>query len=173
MDTEKESFLYQSINDTQATIRALDTKLGFLFVVYLSPFTSTTIITEAYKSTPALVALLIIMWFWGVISLYSGLTPKKPHKTNSKSRFFNADLYSPKISYIPPLGLNTESKIPLTMFIESLPNNTDESIQHLAMEAMTLTYIRQSKSTSTSSAILAAMLIVIITALNFVASIIS
>ena len=34
---EKIEFLYQSINDTQATIRAIDIKIGFLFIVAFTP----------------------------------------------------------------------------------------------------------------------------------------
>ncbi|HHQ5855230.1 TPA: hypothetical protein ACSRQX_000985 [Enterobacter hormaechei subsp. hoffmannii] len=36
---DKINFLYQSLNDTQATIKAIDVKIGFLFVIAFMPIT--------------------------------------------------------------------------------------------------------------------------------------
>ena len=52
MDFPKKcDFLYQSISDIQQTIRAIDVKIGFMFVVLLLPLPVLKIYTSAFRIT--------------------------------------------------------------------------------------------------------------------------
>ena len=47
---KKNEFLYQAVQDTQSTIRALDVKSGFIFVVIVQPLLNFASIIKFYKS---------------------------------------------------------------------------------------------------------------------------
>lgn len=87
IDSYKENFLIESIQDTQATIRALDIKSGFLFVFLCVPFGTMDKITSAFTKlivTNNLFILLIIIFFlcWGyaLFVLFSSIAPQNNPK---------------------------------------------------------------------------------------------
>ena len=72
----KINFIYQSISDTQSTIRAIDAKIGFLMVIIFIPFVSIKEITTFYKSlSPESAIVTVVMWviaaIWGKHRVHS------------------------------------------------------------------------------------------------------
>ncbi len=165
MKKEIAHFLYQSIADTQSTIRATDVKLGFLFVVYLAPLVEFNGIYKVFLTFDSAnciykqISLLIFAaWVSGLYSLFLALNSiSNPNSTelqiNSHGRFYNGDLYEVRvIDYVGNFG--KKSKIKIDNFISSLPDSEEKIIEELSLEIFKLTYIRDIKTKRTSAACL-------------------
>jgi len=79
----KETLLRESIQDTQATIRALDIKAGFLFVFLCVPFGTMDKITPAFTTLIKnnnlfilLIFIFFIVWGYALIVLFSSIAPQ-------------------------------------------------------------------------------------------------
>lgn len=158
---EINNFLYQSISDTQGTIRAIDVKLGFLFVVIFMPLASLDTIAKVIKGYWGnnFLNLLIIIaascWFLSLWFLFSASSivrhmdsyVKSPQKINdvffggSAKKITMFDIFSRQ----PIQSIQTFDE-----FLKSLPKDDDEISKHLAMDKMKVSYIREVKSSKTS-----------------------
>ncbi|MEZ8399762.1 hypothetical protein AB6D20_006940 [Vibrio splendidus] len=158
MKEKKIEFLYQSIADTQATIRALDVKLGFFFVIIFLPFAATKEIINVYQALSKIeilscIANLVgIIWLISFVCLFLATVSKdNPSKAldaelseGNKNAFYNGDVISANIcSLIPRFTAN--QKATFTDKLEGLPNSENALIITLTFEAMKLAYIRDVK----------------------------
>jgi hypothetical protein len=135
-------FLYQSINDTQSTIRALDTKIGFLFVITFIPITklkeTINSLLAAQTLSPChtlLIAIMVIFWSISFVSIFLGLTPRVNKLEQNTDNTPNGSFYSIKI--YEPSSINES--------IKKLPKNQDEIIEELSFERLKLGKIRRIK----------------------------
>ena len=130
LEQDKISFLYQSILDTQATIRTADVKLGFLFVIYLTPIFKLHEIADFVNSLCSgsysyFLILPASAWFLGFISLFMGLLPIMLPKINWEAssptgRFFNDDLF--ERSFLAELwNAKLKTKLSPPYFLAGIP----------------------------------------------------
>jgi len=82
MNEKQIEFLYQSINDTQATIRAIDVKIGFLFVIIFLPLTAIEGLCKAIGKIWAspqhfgfILIITALLWIFSVYVLFKSLAP--------------------------------------------------------------------------------------------------
>jgi hypothetical protein len=157
MEEKKIQFLYQSIADTQSTIRAIDVKLGFLFVVIFLPVAAISQIFEVYNIISEICLYnflsLTVLGFYllSFYFLYKGLISIKPSSAAlrqvgvmTENAFYNGDLFSFGFTDV---FCNTE-KIPnknLKTKCSELPSNQEQMIESLMFEVIKLTYIRELK----------------------------
>lgn len=151
----KIEFLYQSITDTQATIRAVDVKIGFLFMVAFLPFTlvkdSVDIVLSLWQSnyfTRMLIFIAIMAWLASTVNLFLTLmlisNPEPAiHGVKPSGLFFGGGLFSTKYSYLW-LRTRTHSLYTVSEVVEQLPDN-ELLISELVYEKMKLTYVRDVK----------------------------
>lgn len=146
-------FLYKAIADSQATVRAIDVKLGFLFIIIFAPLFSIDklyplINSIAHTSTPALVMTVAIgvIWALSVFSQFMALMPI----SNPANRvvgggnlgiFFGGDLYSLSMADAF-LNLRSTPSRSLDDDVNALPKDDDSIIKELAFEKAKLTYIK-------------------------------
>lgn len=163
MDNKLSAFLLSSINDIQSTIRALDTKVGFLFVVLFLPYRNCNKIYSVCYSflfdknneivflNFAIIVLFLTSWCLSFISLIRAIMSIE----NPSSHIVNSSDYSGSfycgglfpIKFIDSLinrGSITASK-DVRRYVESLPSSEDEIVNELAFEQMKLAYIRDMK----------------------------
>ncbi len=103
-DSYKETLLRESIQDTQATIRALDVKAGFLFVFLCVPFGTMDKITPAFttliKSNNLFILLILsffVLWGYALVILFSSIAPQNNPKDSID---FNGITNQPKGFYL-------------------------------------------------------------------------
>lgn len=150
-------FLYQSINDTQATIRAIDVKIGFLFVIVFLPLAAISEITAGAKQLwevnvyydLALIATTLA-WVLSIGFLFSCVKA-----LNKIDKHINGDqpldiFYSGGIAPISFLSLmkskDIRSKLKIEEYISHLPKTDGDLIKHLSFEKMKVSLIREFKS---------------------------
>ncbi|HIF9289535.1 TPA: hypothetical protein ACX6Q0_001509 [Photobacterium damselae] len=157
MKDKQIEFLYQSISDTQSTIRAIDVKLGFLFVVVFLPVVAIPKIYEVYQQIKIvfiynlLSYILIIIWGLSLFFLYKALVSIRNPRSVIKNicgddncPFYNGDLFSFKLvdvffNFPIAANRNIDQKCSL------LPNSQDEMISSLMIENVKIAYIRDLK----------------------------
>lgn len=161
MEERKVEFLYQSISDSQGTIRALDVKLGFFFVVIFLPLVALKEIMDIYKVIegvcyyfiPSLISVLA--WVTSFLSLFfSALSIGNPMNKidtsiddlseDTKSAFYNGNIFQLNIlslvnSRLVKVRKNLREKT------SSLPSDMSKLIYVLSLESMKLSYIREVK----------------------------
>lgn len=149
----KVNFLYTAINDTQATIKALDVKLGFIFVIIFAPLMA---LDSAFKTYMYIYTEMndyifvcrieILLWILSVIYLFLGIgaiSNPKVIKSN-KSTFYDGDVF--KISIIQSIFENgITPKKSIEQKIKELPSNENDLIEVLIEEKIKLAYIRDVK----------------------------
>lgn len=165
MSASKIEFLYQSLSDTQAIIRATDVKLGFLFAIILL---SITVFGDIYSVTLNIVnesklmiaglGLIAILWFLSFYTLFLGVVAiSNPYRSvpgkKAKGTFHGGELFKFKITdrFINRPVL---SKSTVDDFIKALPDNDAEIIQELVFEKIKITYIRDIKTTRASQCVI-------------------
>lgn len=166
MSDKKIEFLYQSVQDTQGTIRAIDVKLGFLFVVMLLPIIAIPAIYIVYLKIQVVLLYKLLCLFSGLVwcmslfLLFKGLISiKNPKKiienlnTQTTCSFYDGDLYKFKLidlffNYPIVSNKTIEQKI------EEIPSEEDEIIKALIVEKFKLAYIRDVKLKRSSLCIL-------------------
>lgn len=157
MKDKKIEFLYQSISDTQNTIRAIDMKLGFLFVVVFMPVVSIPDVYEVYQKINVVIVYkvlsyaLIVTWCMSFFLLYRAVVSiKNPQSVienfcgGDSCSFYNGDLFSFKtvdVFFNFPINANKTIGQKCSM----LPNTQDEVIVALVAENIKLAYIRDLK----------------------------
>ena len=153
--SETKEFLYQSITDTQATIKAIDVKLGFLFVLAFMPLTLLSTITPCISNLwkfgllfQIMLIINFIAWFLSLIYIFFSLTSiSDPNDHISGPRpaglFYGKNLFKTE-------NINLFSTIKITCnytvdnLFSALPSG-DEIIRELAYEKIKITYIREIK----------------------------
>ncbi len=169
----KNDFLYRAISDIQATIRALDIKLGFLFIIYFSPVLGGKEILNVVSSINGncfyLTSFIIIfcVWCFGLYSLFLALKPiyncnLEDTNFNAKGTFYSNHLY--QFNTIDLIcNFPQKPKISTTEFKKSLPTKNSEIESELIYEVYKLTYIRGLKSNRVTKSIYCAFISIICT----------
>ena len=149
-------FLYHAIDDTQSTIRAIDIKIGFLFVVIVLPMTK---LSSIYSNCMLLidcscwywliVGAFAVSWFLAVVTLFTSLVSiSDPRKhipdVSANGCFYDGGLFN---FCLFDFFINFPVKSSKTMqdFIFALPCDDDAIVKELAFEKMKLVYIREIK----------------------------
>lgn len=156
MSSRTIEFLYQSIADSQAIIRATDVKLGFLFAVNLLPITR---LGDIYNTTKELVAyspcfilgvvIVAILWFLSLYTLFFGLLAISnpvsvvPGDTPDGS-FYSGGLF--KFRFIDRLfNRSLTSTKTVDELVQTLPDEDNAIVAELVYEKVKLAYIRDMK----------------------------
>lgn len=156
MEDRKIQFLYQSISDTQAIIRGLDVKIGFLFVVVFLPLAGMKEAAAVYKglagfSSFAGFAALMVVLLW-IVSVYLLFKAKIAISNPSKfvdgctpqGVFFDGAQF--KMSFVDAFfNFPMKSEKTIEENIKRLPASDDQIISELMYEKMKLAYIRDVK----------------------------
>ena len=157
----KKEYLYQSIADSQATIRAIDVKIGFIFVIIFLPLAaidnviSKTVIM--WNSSPYYIMAIIItaiLWLLSVITIFSCVSViKNPDRYIKGSiptdTFFRGGI--PDINVFNAFKI-TEFSTSQTIqeLSATLPSKEGELIEQLTYEKMKISIIREIKSCKAS-----------------------
>lgn len=157
MNEKKIEFLYQSINDTQATIRALDVKIGFLFVVIFLPLAAIDGISKALVALWAspnhygIVSIFVgVCWIFSVYFLFKSLSAITDIKKHMIGVIPNDTFYK---GGIPNLGFsnvftiyNLRAEKSVSDFLAQLPNDDVGIMSELASEKIKVSLIRDVKT---------------------------
>lgn len=162
MNTPNE-FLIHSIQDIQSTIRALDVKLGFLFIIYCAPIASLKDVADLAPKYPVAAWPLFSLWIIGIICLYLALRPNTLGHPEFQSSFYKRNIF--KRTILPQRIVN----ISLDDYLSSIPKDTQDIQKDLAKEVISLSYVRDFKSSFTAYTVWCAIAILIITFLNLLA----
>jgi hypothetical protein len=156
----KQEFIVRAIEDTQATIRALDVKLGVLLTGYLLPFSNPGHIWEHFKHLSEILPCFIgqlmgisfmLLWLAVVYILIKGLSPvDNPSRhllevESLKGSFYRGGLYNLELIDSFVNRISVQSKINLKNIVSQLPSTDDEFENELAFEQMKVIYIREIK----------------------------
>ncbi|MCG9710322.1 hypothetical protein L1D46_16115 [Pseudoalteromonas sp. Isolate3] len=146
-------FLYKVINDTQATIRALDVKLGFLFAFYCAPLIGWKVALEIFDSIEcitlkALLSLVLLFWLFGLYSLFLALRPI--HNSNIlvndsavKGIAYNSHLFdSNEFDHL--FNTPIKPKVDIDTYVKDLPSSKILK-KELAYDLYKLVFIRDVK----------------------------
>lgn len=163
-DSYKETLLRESIQDTQATIRALDVKAGFLFVFLCVPFGTMDKITPAFttliKSNNLFILLILaffILWGYALIILFSSIAPQNNPKdsidfngiTNQPKGFLFGGYHLQKLGFFQLFQAEAtpKEKINLLDEINFIKNLSEEAyLEELNVERGKLITIRNLKT---------------------------
>jgi len=157
VNERKIEFLYQSINDTQATIRALDVKIGFLFVVIFLPLAAIEGISKAlvvlWDSPYHFGAVSIVVgvaWLFSVYFLFkslSAITDINKHMIGivPEDTFYKGGM--PLIGFKNLLSVNdVRADLSVKEYLNKLPKDENELLSELASEKMKVSLIRNVKT---------------------------
>ncbi|GAB6263668.1 hypothetical protein [Photobacterium sp. R1] len=168
-EQRKVEFLYQSIADTQQTIRATDVKLGFLFVLFLSPmigfneifkvFNNLKEVSDMYYYASLFTATLWIFGLYCLLLAVKSIVNPSLEETNTsaKGRFYNGDLFH--FNFFDNLvTFPIKPIVQPTDFTNQLPSNVNAVIDELSIEVYKLVYIRDVKIRRTAMCVNSAFL---------------
>lgn len=149
-------FLYKTIEDAQATIRAIDVKLGFLFVVVFLPVAALGSVIEGARDVYAgpscyffAMAAVFLSWFLSLVLLLKSVsTISNPGKHVSlglgEGVYYGAGLY--RFKFIDGFfNFPNASKYSLDEYLVKIPRQEAELLRELTYEKMKLGYIRDVK----------------------------
>ena len=137
---DKINFLYQSLNDTQATIKAIDVKIGFLFVIAFMPITvlqtlNSTVMTiwSANAIYKLCLISICVSWLLSVVYLFLALTSisdpnKHMHGAKPSGLFYGKGIFN----------IETEN-------FGFKVHDQNGILKELTYEKMKITYIREIK----------------------------
>lgn len=158
-------FLYQSINDMQATIRSIDTKLGFILILNIIPITNMgKIIAAIFQTVSAddgciiqiikslIIVMCAILWLLACVSTFRGITaidnPVNHVKTmdnQANGIFYSGGLYDRNIIDALFNRSSIISKKAFAEFYKDMPATNSKILKELSFEKMKLAYIRDMK----------------------------
>lgn len=156
----RNEFLLKAIEDTQATIRALDVKIGALLTAGLLPFSNIGRIWSHFKHltevlpcflAPTLGVAYLLLWFLMIYILVKGLSAiDNPVKhvsggSQAKGSFYRGGLYTTKFADAFLNRKSVKSRIDLQTMHSDAPFTEQEIELELTYEQMKLTYIREIK----------------------------
>lgn len=157
MKEKQIEFLYQSISDTQATIRAIDVKIGFLFVIIFLPLTAIEGICKAIVQLWAspqhfgfILIITAILWCFSVYVLFRSLTPitdinKHMIGTIPDDTFYAGGMPIVKINKFFSIG-DIRANQDVQSFLSTIPQNEQDLLKELASEKMKISLIRNVKN---------------------------
>jgi hypothetical protein len=164
-DDQQLHFLYTSISDMQSTIRAVDTKVGFLLVLLIIPINSVGKIYDAlhslykgYDGAPwkvgfyCYICLCSLAWLGAFFSAFKVLTSIRNPSEHIKSppenggRFYRPGLFPFSFLHIFLSRPRVETTRSVKDLADSLPQSVDELSEELVFEQMKLAYIRDIKT---------------------------
>ncbi|MCW0346364.1 hypothetical protein NB703_004457 [Pantoea ananatis] len=157
MKEKQIEFLYQSINDTQATIRAIDVKIGFLFVIIFLPLTSVEGLSKSVAklwTSPyhlgALSVITALLWLASVYVLFKSLSPITDIKKHMIGTVPADTFY---MGGMPLIGIKDFFNISdirasqdVQTFLSALPQDEQKLLAELASEKMKVSLIRNVKN---------------------------
>jgi hypothetical protein len=153
---KKIDFLYASILDTQATIRSIDVKSGFLFVLLFTPIYTFDNISHLYlailnepKWFHCAVIVNITIWLLAITSLLmsvAAISNPSNHVSgaNEPGSFYGGYLFSINFLDVFVNRKNTSTRTVLQETL-TLPENEASIISELTFEKIKLSYIRTVK----------------------------
>ena len=156
------AFLQAAITDVQATVRAIDVKVGALFVLVLAPFASLARVFAHVDKlccrSPkyvfiALSVCFLASWFLALVSLVRAIgaldNPARhiPNSNNQKGTFYGGGLFDFNIIDAFFNRHNVKAKKDLDAFSTDIPTSIEEIEMELAFEHMKVVYIRDIKAT--------------------------
>lgn len=156
----RQEFIVKAIEDTQATIRALDVKLGALLTACLLPFSSLGRIWAHFQhlsdTLPCVLGSFLgityfLLWFATLYVLIKGLSAiDNPARHvigagSPRGSFYRGGLYVPKFIDSFVNRTSVQSSTSLQSVIDQLHSTDDELEAELAFEQMKIVYIREIK----------------------------
>lgn len=152
------NFLYQSINDIQGTIRAVDIKLGFVFALTFAPLVGIPEIIKIYSNLfkndgfgiiNFIATLSAISWALSAFILFNAVAaisdPRKYIKSSTQSGCFYGGGRFPITWKDTLCNTPVESKYTIEEEIKILPKSEEFLIKELMFEKLKLSYIRDIK----------------------------
>lgn len=160
--SEKMTFLYQSISDLQGTIRAIDTKLGIVFVILSLPFSTIGSIYGRFRSISeictglrmyfayATFVAFAVLWFMAFVIALRGLIGiDNPtchiYGSDATGVFYSAGLFSHRFSDAFFNRASLRSTRCVEAHLSLIPTSEEALLGELAFEQMKLAYIRDIK----------------------------
>lgn len=159
------TFMYQSISDMQATVRLIDTKLGFILILNIIPITNVGVIySEMFRTLSAdngcivqifkcaIVVMCVILWILACVCTYRGIAaidnPMNHIKVlneQANGAFYSGGLYGRSLIDAIFNRSSVLSKKTFTEYCEDMPATDDQIFKELAFDKMKLAYIRDTK----------------------------
>lgn len=155
--SDRFTFLTQAINDVQSTIRAIDVKIGFLFVLVFLPSTQAGALKDYVKAVSkamgweyTLLLLIIAAWAISIYMLFMSVAAiSNPSKKVSGVRlsgiYHGAGLYD-----INSLDLFYNSRVKSDKTIDQLdgdiPSDVKALEKELIYELLKISYVRDIKA---------------------------
>jgi hypothetical protein len=162
------AFMQAAVVDAQSVIRAIDTKVNYLFVLLIIPCTKLgaiyrvchTLVDHVGVAAYILILIFAVSWLasavFAFLSIFAIDNPAKHISANGGSGvFYSGDLFTlPARAIASTKGI--PSSMPLVQHLARLPTTDDEIVKELAYEQMKLCYIRRLKMMRAAAAFYAA-----------------
>jgi hypothetical protein len=149
------AFGYESIKDIQATIRAIDTKMGILLAALAIPLSSVgERLAQMHEGASPVGTVVIVLsascYFLAIVATIgtlSGIGTAHVHVegTSNFSTFYAGGLYDLKIVDAFLRRKKLRSSMTVDEFQAALPRTIEDTMRELSSEIMTLGYIRDLK----------------------------
>ena len=156
----KKEFLYNAIQDTVSTIRAVDTKLHIVLGLYLIPLVMSDKVFNAISNwnkaqdwsdlcflqiaTVILALVSLYLWITGVVSSLLGIIAKSNPADAIEGEKPAGTFYW--VGKLVKAGrFRSKIETTLTDYISKLPESESDVVNELAFEQMKLAYIREVK----------------------------
>lgn len=146
-------FLYSAIEDSQSTIRSIDVRAGFIFLILFSPIPIFDKILDAsthFMDAPKLIKLMasgaVVSWILALYPLLMSVTAiSNPFShikgSASNGSYFSGDLF--KLSFLDAFfNKNTKSVRDVDEEFEIIPKTDSDIERELTTEKINLAYIR-------------------------------
>jgi len=161
MDNSRINYIQSAVNDVQATIRAIDVKVGALLVLVLAPFSSLSRVFAHVDNlccrSPKWVFIAIgvaffTAWFLALASLVRAIGAMGNPAThisgnsNVKGTYYGGGLYNFGIFDTLINRKKIIAKKDLVTFVNDLPSLEEDIVRELAFEQMKVVYIRDIKA---------------------------
>jgi hypothetical protein len=157
------NYLYQSIADTQGTIRAIDIKIGFLLLIVFTPLVAfdkidpyLRMVFGEGRAQQLLIFVAILFWGFSLVAQFMALfaisnPAKQIRDANQVGTFYNGDVF--RVGLLDVIT-NREclSKRTVHQETERLPHTHKTLVEELTFEKMKLAYIRSMKLVRFNSA---------------------
>jgi hypothetical protein len=159
------TFMYHSINDMQATIRSIDTKLGFILILNIIPITNVGKIYSGILQilstddgciiqiiNAVIVVMCAILWLLACRCTYKGITAIDDPRSHvrslneqAKGTFYSGGLYDRNFIDAFFNRSSVESKKTFAEYCKDMPSTDDQILKELTFDKMKLAYIRDTK----------------------------
>jgi len=159
------TFMYHSINDMQATIRSVDTKLGFILILNIIPITNVGKIysgifqilstgdgwiIQIFKAV--IIVMCSILWLLASVCTYKGITAIDDPRSHvrslneqAKGTFYSGGLYDRNFIDAVFNRPSVLSKKAFAEYCKEMSATDDQILKELTFDKMKLAYIRDMK----------------------------